>query len=177
MVRRDPFCGNCGTGYASEDDQFCRACGQSVHETGATPRSTVFQWNWRFLLVVPAFVIGIIVPGMVVRISTELGSLIPGGDVLFSPMAELGQVVVDGACAVLFPRAVAPHSKMGISLLAAIIVTVVTGLILAFAYFNNYYAGVGFSTVLWQVGLMAIMIMAAGVAVLYAHVQAKRPAR
>ncbi len=173
MVRRYPFCGHCGAGVGSEHDQYCEACGQSLHGTGATPRPAASWWHWRFLLVIPAFIVGIIVPGLVVRISTELGSLIPGGDALFMPMAELGQSVTDGVCAVLFPRAVAPRSKTGISLAAALVITVIVGLLLSNAYITNYYAGVGGATVIWQVALMLTTIAAAGVAALYARVQTR----
>ena len=174
MVRRYPFCGNCGTAYASEGDQCCRSCGQSVTTTRTAPRSAAYRWNWRFLLVTPAFLVGIIVPGMLVRISTEI--------ILFVPMAEFGQSMVDGACAVLFPRAVAPHHKMGISITAGILVMVISVFYFASSFlFTNYYeagvgkyAGVGKATVVWQVVLVLTMIAAAGIAVLYAHVQAKR---
>ena len=91
MARRYGFCGNCGTAFTSADDQYCRICRQSEHHTGTAPRSAATRWSWRFLLVIPAFVAGYFVPGMLVRISTELGTLIPGVGVLFVHMSQVGQ--------------------------------------------------------------------------------------
>ena len=179
MARRYGFCGNCGTAFTSADDQYCRICGQSEHHTGTAPRSAATRWSWRFLLVIPAFVAGYIVPGMLVRISTELGTLIPGVGVLFVHMSQVGQGLVDGACAVLFARFVVPHTKMGVSLTAGITVGILTtGFVLFTLFFTNYYAGVGFGTVLWQVVLMFLSVIGAGLAVLYAYIQSKqsRPA-
>ena len=48
------------------------------------------------------------------------------------------------------------------------------GPILFTLFFTNYYAGVGFGTVLWQVVLMFITVIGAGLAVLYAYIQAKQ---
>ena len=169
MIRPYPFCGECGTRYPPEDDRFCRSCGRPVHETRTRANLSAFRWNWRFLLVIPAFLIGIVVPGMLVRISTEL--VIPGGDTLFLPMAEIGQSMADGACAVFLPRAIAPHAKFYISLASGILLTVILGSTLAFSFVTNYYAGVGTGTVVWQVVLFITTGFAAGVAVLYAHVQ------
>ena len=87
---------------------------------------------------------------------------------------QFGQGLADGACAVLFPRAVAPHSKMGISVIAAIVLTIMTCLVLGYSFLVNYYAGVGFGTVLWQVVLFLLPIISAWVAVLYAHGEANR---
>jgi hypothetical protein len=175
MARRYGFCGNCGTAFTSADDQYCRICEQSEHHTGTAPRSAATRWSWRFLLVIPAFVVGYIVPGMLVRISTELGTLIPGAGVLFVPMAEGAQTLVDGACAVLFARFVVPYAKMGVSLAVGITVGILTtGLMLFTLFFTNYYAGVGFGTVLWQVVLMFLSVIGAGLAVLYAYIQAKQ---
>lgn len=109
---------------------------------------------------------------MVVRISTELGSLIPGGAGFFLPMAELGQSMSDGAFAVLLPRAVVPHAKVGVSLAAGISVLIISALFFAFAFSTNYYSGVGYATVVWQGTLMITTVVAAAVAVLYAYVKA-----
>ena len=43
-------CMSCGSKRVSEDDQYCRICGQSEHHTGTTPRSAATRWSWRFLL-------------------------------------------------------------------------------------------------------------------------------
>ena len=174
MARRHGFCGNCGTAFTSADDQYCRTCGQSEHHTGTAPRSAATRWSWRFLVVIPAFVAGYFVPGMLVRISTELLTFIPGAEVFVSPMSEVGQAMVDGACAVLFPRAVAPHAKMGISVIAAIVLTIMTCLVLGYSFLVNYYGGVGVGTVIWQMVLILVPIISAWVAVLYAHGEANR---
>lgn len=108
---------------------------------------------------------------MLVRISTELGFFIPGGEVFFSPMSQVGQSIADGACAVLLPRAVTPYHKMGISIAAAILVTVIAVFVLMIAGLTNYYAGVGAGIVAWQIVLMLLTVMAAGIAVLYAHIR------
>jgi predicted nucleic acid-binding Zn ribbon protein len=169
MVRPHPFCGSCGTKYPSEDDQYCRSCGQSVSKTQTKASSSDFRWNWRFALVIPAFLIGIIVPGMLVRVSTEL--VIPAGDTLFLPMAEIGQSMADGAFSVFLPRMVAPHSKLPISLVAGILVVVLLGSVLLYSFATNYYAGVGTGTIVWEVVLFVVTGLAAGVAMLYAQVQ------
>ena len=140
MARRHGFCGNCGTAFTSADDQYCRICGQSEHHTGTAPRSAATRWSWRFLLVIPAFVAGYILPGIMVRTSTELLTLIPGVGVLFEPIAQVGQGLVDGACAVLFARFVVPHTKMGVSLTAGITVGILaTGAALGGVNVHNCY--------------------------------------
>lgn len=169
MVRAYEFCGRCGTEYPSVDDQFCRICGTPVNEIKKKSNSNGFHWNWRFVLVIPAFLIGIIVPGMLVRVSTELA--IPAGDTLFLPMAELGQSMADGAFSVFLPRVAAPHSKKQISLAAGILVVLILSSILALSFATNYYAGAGVGTIVWQVVLFLVMGLAAGIATLYAYVQ------
>ena len=166
MVSPYDFCGRCGAEYPSADDQFCRICGTSIN---VKTKSSGFHWNWRFVLVIPAFLIGILVPGMLVRISTEL--VIPAGDTLFLPLAELGQSMADGAFSVFLPRMVAPHSKMQISFAAGILVVAILTSILAYSFATNYYAGAGTGTVVWQVILFVLTGLAAGVAMLYAQVQ------
>ena len=175
MVRHYGFCGNCGNEFTSADDQYCRICGQSANHNGTAHRPAARHWSWRFFLVIPAFIFGYTIPGMVVRISTELGTLIPGVGVLFLHMAELGQVLVDGAGAVLLSRFVVPHTKMGVSFAAGITVGVlITGFVLYTLFLTNYYAGVSFGTVLWQVVLMFLSVIGAGLAVLYAFIQDKK---
>ena len=169
MVRPSPFCGKCGNRFPSEEDHYCRTCGQSANLAETNPHTSGFQWNWRFLLVIPAFLIGIILPGMLVRISAEL--VIPGGDSLFLPFAEVSQSMADGAFAVFLPRLAAPHSKKKISLGAGILLIAILGSILAYSFATDYYAGVGAGTVLWQVVLFLITGLAAGVAMLYSQIK------
>ena len=63
---------------------------------------------------------------------------------------------------------------MGISVIAAIVLTIVTCLVLGYSFLVNYYGGVGVGTVIWQMVLILVPIISAWVAVLYAHGEANR---
>ena len=174
MVRRYQFCGNCGVEYTPGGDEYCRSCGQSIHGAKITHPLGKSWWSWKFLLVIPVFAIGYMVPGLLVRMSTEVLSLLPFGSTLFLTMAKLGQSITDGLCAVLFTRAVAPHHKFGISIAAAVVVTFGAAYSLMFITSTNYFEGVGSATVLWNVVLILLQVIAAWVAVLYAHSRTNR---
>lgn len=131
--------------------------------------------SWLWLLVVPAFLVGLFLPGILVRISWEFASSwIPGVNTLTKRWSEFLQSGVDGFCAVYFAQTIAPYGKVWISIVAAIVVATVSGGVLAGTLlFTNYYEGVGIGTILWNSGLILVTVAAAVVAVRYT-LEAKR---
>jgi hypothetical protein len=129
----------------------------------------------RWLLVIPAFLVGFFIPGFLARISWEFSSSwIPGFDFLTMRFAEFIQPVVDGFCSVYFAGAVAPRGVMAVSIAAATIVAVATGGILAISFVTNYYRDVEPITVIWNSGLMVVTVASAAFAVWLRHEQ-ERP--
>ena len=86
--------------------------------------------QWRWLLVLPAFLLGAAVPGFLIRFTWEMGwSWIPFMDfqILVMRVADFLQMVVTGFCAVFFAGYVAPRSARVVRLVAATMVIVVIG--------------------------------------------------
>ena len=83
--------------------------------------------QWRWLLVLPAFLLGF-VPGFLIRFSWEMGSSwIPGMDFLMIRMAEFAQTMADGGCSVFFAGYVAPRRARAVRLVAATMTFVIVG--------------------------------------------------
>jgi hypothetical protein len=97
---------------------------------------------WRWLLVVPALVVGYVIPGLIVRISWESGSTwVPFfGDIVYG-WAQILQSVVDGIGAVYLAVAVAPSRKKVTSLLAGIVVVAAGGFGLWMILVSDTYGG------------------------------------
>ena len=168
------FCGKCGTEYVSEFDVYCRLCGRPTVPSVTPVTVEPSHWNWRFLLVIPAFAIGLVVPGFLVRISTELGTLLPlvGGG--FSYLAEFAQVVTDGFCSVTFSQIVAPSGKYKVSVIAGLLVLLSAIVYFSFTSETGYYLRAGEGTVVWETTLVLASVGSAGIAVIFADRNTKR---
>jgi len=166
MAESRLFCGICGAKFASSEDGYCGICG---NDTRPNHSSRTFRRSLRMVLVLPAFVIGILVPGLLVRISTELA--IPGGGTWLLPMAELGQSMSDGAFSVLLPWWAAPHSKQLISVIAGVLTICFVAFFMIDSLTTGYFDGVGSGTVLWQFILALVTGASAGIIVLYTKSQ------
>jgi len=125
-------------------------------------------------LVIPAFVIGLVVPGFLVRVSTELGTFIPlvGGG--FSYLAEFAQVVTDGFCCVTFSQIVAPSGKYRVSIIAGLLVLLTAIVYFSFASETGYYLRAGKGSVVWGMVLVLASVGSAGIAVIFAYQNTKR---
>ena len=115
-----------------------------------------FRWHYRLLLVIPAFLIGFIVPGVLIRSLTELGSLAFSNSFLIDNFARINQAIVDGSCAVWFARMVVSQGKHTIAKIATYMVVISISLVLIGSYLLNYYRGVPADVVTWEVTLILI---------------------
>ena len=123
----------------------------------------------RWICLVPAVVLGIIVPGMIVRILFEdifpLMNVTSIFRIKGAPM--LLQAVVDGIAPIYIASSIAPRGKKAVSL--------ITGFLLVATFFGvtmtsfgvNYWRDVPASTVLWHVFLGALTAVTAGIATWY----------
>ena len=99
--------------------------------------------QWRWLLVIPAFLLGYFVPGFLVRISWVAGSSwIPGIDFLMMRWAEFLQTVADGFCSVFFAGYVAPSRARVVRLVAAPMTVIGLGGSFIYVLLTGYYQGV-----------------------------------
>jgi hypothetical protein len=96
--------------------------------------------KWRWLLVLPAFLAGSLLPGLVVRFAWELGSSwIPFVDQFISGWSQILQSIVDGVCGVYFAFAVAPSRKRLIAVGAGLIVVAYSGLFLLWIFVTDVW--------------------------------------
>lgn len=125
--------------------------------------------QWRWLLVLPAFLFGYVVVGFLVRVLWEGGSSwIPGIDFLMMHTAEFLQHVVDGFCAVFFAGYVAPSRAMTVRLVATTMIVVFIGGFLIYSLFTGYFrieelgltAEISWEIVLWVTQIIAAIVAA-----------------
>ena len=108
--------------------------------------------QWRWLLVLPAVLIGYLVPGFLIRIAWEVGwSWIPGMDFLMTRVAEFLQVAVAGFCSVFFAGYVAPRRARVVRLAAATMTVIGLGGSFIYVLLTGYYQGVPTVEVSWQI--------------------------
>lgn len=91
--------------------------------------------KWRWLFVLPAFLVGIVVPGLLIRISWEFGSSwIPFVDDFISSWSQVLQSIADGFCGVFFAAGAAPAHKRLIAVSAGLIIVAYSGLTFLFMF-------------------------------------------
>ena len=118
--------------------------------------------QWRWLLVLPAFLLGVFVPGFLIRFSWEMGSSwIPGMDFLVIRMAEFAQTMADGGCSVFFAGYVAPRRARAVRLVAATMTFVIAGGNFIYVLLNDYYQGATTLATSWDIVLVVTHILAA----------------
>ncbi len=118
---------------------------------------------WRWLLVLPVFAIGYVLPGLLVRVGWEFGtSWIPFVDDLIVNVSEFLQSIVDGVCSVYFAAVVAPSHRKLVAIIGAMVVAGIASVFVWSLLLTNYYEGVPGRTVTWEGVLVATGFIAAG---------------
>jgi len=123
--------------------------------------------------VIPAFAVGLVVPGIIARFAIELW---PEGffpwshwiDWLIEKWAILMQSVLDGFCAVYFTARVAPRGRLAVALIAALILAVALGAVVMGTFTLGYW-GHDYTVAAWPLTLMATQLVSAGAAVWYSR--------
>jgi len=115
--------------------------------------------QWRWLLVLPAFLIGAAVPGFLILHLWEMGSsLIPGLNFLMMRVSEILQTIADGVCSVVFAGYVAPRRARVVRLVAATMNIIVFGGLSIHILLNKSYQGN--LELSWDIVLVATHILA-----------------
>ena len=135
-------------------------------ESPATPSP------WKWLLVLPAFAFGFVVPGFLARISWEWGtsfipSFIPGINTFMEEWARAYQGLLGGFCAVFFAAYVAPRAQLVVSIVGALLMSTWGGGLLLVTLVSGYYADVNAVRVVWESLLIFLSVVGAGGAVWY----------
>ena len=118
--------------------------------------------QWRWLLVLPAFLLGYFLPGFLISILWEMGSSSTSGiDSLMMRVSEVLQTIVTGVCSVFFAGYVAPRRAKVVRLVAATMNVIGPGSFLIYALLNEYYQGTSTLEVIWDIALVATQIVAA----------------
>ena len=118
--------------------------------------------QWRWLLVLPAFLLGCFLPGFLISILWEMGSSSTSGiDSLMMRVSEILQTIATGVCSVFFAGYVAPRRARVVKLIAATMIVIGPGSFLIYALLNEYYQGTSTLEVIWDIALVATQIVAA----------------
>ena len=127
---------------------------------------------WRWLLVPPAFVAGFIpgfIPGIVARLTWDGGSSgMPWSYFVDSRILDVTQAALDGYCVILFAAMVAPRLRLATAVVAASLMLVVVGGLLAWnlvgggTYYGDVLQGM---SIVWDSALSVITMIASVAAV------------
>ena len=120
---------------------------------------------FRWFAVLPAFVVGLIVPGLLIRFAW---SWYPEGfmpwshwiDWALERIAEVFQSGADGYCAVYFPAAVAPKGRLVVAITATLLLGMAYGAILMFGWGTGYFAE-EYTMSAWPIFLILVSLAAA----------------
>ena len=126
--------------------------------------------QWRWLLVLPAFLLGYLVPSSLINILWEMrSSLIPGVDFPMMRVVEILPSIVSGVCAVVFAGYVAPRKSRVVRLVAATVIVVVVGGLSIYGLLTDFFQGMPTLEVIWVIVLRVTQILAAIAAGLVRH--------
>lgn len=118
--------------------------------------------QWRWLLVLPAFLLGYFLPGFLISILWEISSSSTSGiDSLMMRVSEVLQTIVTGVCSVFFAGYVAPRRARVVRLVAATMNVIGPVSFLIYALLNEYYQGTPTLEVIWDIMLVLTQIIAA----------------
>lgn len=118
--------------------------------------------QWRWLLVLPAFLLGYFLPGFLISILWEISSSSTSGiDSLLIRVSEVLQTIVTGVCSVFFAGYLAPRRARVVRLVAATMNVIGPGSFLIYALLNDYYQSTPTLEVIWNIVLVVTQIVAA----------------
>ena len=119
-----------------------------------------------WVLVLPAFVVGFFVPGILVRIVNELF----WDGFIVVRWSEFIQSVISGWCGIYFPMRVAPSRRHVVALGFGVLVAAIVGWATLTVTLTAYWEQVGTAYFIWTIVNSILMLGAAGYAVHHSYV-------
>ena len=175
-------CANCGISLNASDkyglyEDLCVVCAGSMGSVSdmkdevRADRGMRANHIARWILVVPAFILAFMIPGIIVRILID--DIVPSflfvelnPVVYIKGMSQIIQGIVDGVAPVYISMQIAPNRKKVVGTVTGILVVAVTIAVLSQS-FGGYYRDVPIPTVLWNISLMLLTGISAAISVWY----------